>query len=555
MEKHQTGIIPVADYIEYAKDIETHLVPETSDRLYALVLELVEQALLPHLHYAALMGSADSYEIVRSISEDVFGTPFDDVELERIMNSYAYLFTRLSEFNSGGVDDDTVIDDQIGQFNAAVFLASHGPADSNPITVDQVANFVVVGHDEMQELNDKIGNLERYRADFCHDLKKLVTLDLVDQGMLERLEYLARTATISSVRPIDYAANDIDTMNSMVALNPSAYYTANNHSALMNVVSEHGDRRPKVARAFTKSVIYHELIHSITSSWAHMGPNGVLERMDYFPRFVQEASAELLANVMLDEKDVKIIADELDSKYLNVRGLYGAYRNTFHGDKDVSVTAYDDFRFLLDMMMAKLDWETAGIDQVQAEKLLSRALLDGPSGIHDVDHNCKYIRAFHAALTKASFPGFMVHLREIFEHEGIGILLNYFDSPSFDPHDKESLPRTLTTKLYEWERYSDASLEARRPHTQLLEKYAKQHFVYQHGVVEYDLNVALDAEVTDQPNFDRQYQVGQDPTRFFALKAMTRGMMDRRAAERSALLKKRWFAEKRRELEHQKTPV
>jgi len=31
--------------------------------------------------------------------------------------------------------------------------------------------------------------------------------------------------------------------------------------------------------------------------------------------------------------------------------------------------------------------------------------------------------------------------------------------------------------------------------------------------------------------------------------------MDRRAAERSALLKKRWFAEKRRELEHQKTPV
>jgi hypothetical protein len=48
--------------------------------------------------------------------------------------------------------------------------------------------------------------------------------------------------------------------------------------------------------------------------------------------------------------------------------------------------------------------------------------------------------------------------------------------------------------------------------------------------------------------------IEQLPARFFALKAMTREIADKRAHERSAMLRQRWFAQRREEAaRYQKT--
>lgn len=555
METHK-GIVPLTTYLEHARDYDTHRVPEISNRLYIMLRELQERALLPQIHHA-MNGVESGLNVVREVSTEVFGTPLDDYELEEVINAYTFVFTRLTGYNGGDVEDEEM-DNSVGEFNESLFFQIHGPANEYPVTVDHVADFVIENHNLMHDWTEMLGDIEQYRASFCKDLQKLVDADLIDEDMLPSLVYLARTVDLSGIRPVDFMSNVMNSINIPSLSNNAAYYSWVTHSALVNLSEAGGATKPKTLRAVTKSTVYHELIHSLTGCWAVLRDGDTPERPDYFPNFIQEATAEILAFVMLDDSDIKRITKLVDTQYVETKSLYGDYRQVFFGDRPGRMTAYAEYRFMLDMMMAKLDWEAAGIDQIEAEKLLCRALFDGPSKINEVDKSCPHIRAFHSALTEASFPGFMVHLREIGDHESFAMLLNYFDSPSFDPHDKESLPRTLTTKLYEWnENYSDNPLRDRRPNTQLLMDYAKRHFIYNHGQRVYQFSAKVEEEGNvEVVNTERQYGIHQEPTRFLALKALMRATMDKRATERSAVMRRRWFEQKREEAaRYQKTPT
>lgn len=557
MEQHTSGIIPLADFVERSKDHIINHVPEYTDYLYLLTTALKENALLPHLKYAAIDGSQDSYLIVKEVSGELFGTPLTDEELEKVMEYYTKVHIRLEEYNAQAITEQSATTSIMNLAILQTYLAVHGPSDpERPITVDYVGDFITTIHEKLNDWQSQVGRIERYRSDFCRDLKRLVEADLVDEDMLEQFTYLAQTVNITAIRPLDYMCSDIESVNATNGAN--AHYRQDTHAMNVNVVTGmHNNLTTEQARTYMRHMVYHELVHSITLPWVTANGGGGYDREWQFPKFITEAMAERMTTVMLGQRQAKIEHDYIHSEYNVMRKDYGDYPYVFLPEgKQRDTLAYQEYTYLLDMFMAKLDWEAAGLTQAEAEKLLSRALFDGPSKLHEVDKSCTHWHAFHEALTKASFSGILVHLRDIFEHEGEEqMLLNYFDSPGFDPHDRDSLPRTLTGKLYDWRNYRYPNFIDEAPDTTLVRGYAQQLFGYLYGQRSYEI-FCEKGEEADVPSVEREYVIPQLPTRFFALKAMTREMMDRRAQERTEMLKKRWYRLEREKKEaQQKTPV
>lgn len=555
MEIKDKGIIPLWDYVEGSVDTHIDRVPEHTDHLYLLTTVLRQNALLPHLKYAAVDGNADSYEIVKDVSAQVFGAPLDDEELEMVLEYYVKVQLRLEGFNQQNIDENSTASASINQALVQAFLSSHGPSDlKRPITVDYVAAFIEAAHGDMHKWREQVGEVEQYRSEFCRGLRRLVDADMVDADMLPSMEYLARTVAITSIRPLDFMCSDLMGVNATKDV--GAYYSPGTHSMSVNFVTGmHGNLTAQEARMEMRHIVYHELIHAVTLPWATSNGFGGYDREWRFPKFVTEAFAERMATIVIGKRQAKIGHDFIRRNYDVMRDEYGEYPYTFLPDGKPSDTiAYPEYTYLLDMMMSKLDWEAAGITQLEAEKLLSRALFDGPSKLHDVDKACTHWRAFHEALIKASFPGFLVHLREVFDYEGEEqMMLNYFDSPSFDPHDKDSLPRSLTSKQYDWDNYRYPNYVDEAPDTTLILGYAQQLFGYLHGYRQYEVYRDND-DSESHPGVERTYMIEQLPARFFALKAMTREIADKRAHERSAMLRQRWFAQRREEAaRYQKT--
>lgn len=554
MEKYTEGIIPLVDYVEQSRDNEINEVPEHVDRFVVVTRALQEYGLLPHIQYAAVDGIGESYKVVAEVANEVFGH-VDEDEIEKILEYYAKAYMRMESFNNSNIQTGAQTEEILDAAILRAFLAAHGPSDQNrPVTPEQVLNFVSYLHAMLVKWEKKVGSVEQYRSEFCRDLSKLVDLDYIDADMLEGLVYLASTVNITVVRPLDYLCSDIGAVNATKGSN--AHYRSDTHSMNVNVVTGHEEKlKTTEAKALMKHIVYHELVHSITLPWVQANGAGGFNREFYFPEFVVEAFAEKLACTLLDQSTSDKMGALVDRQYVSTRELYEPYPVVLvdGGRIDRSI-AYPEYQYLLDMMMAKLDWGAAGIADEDATKLLSRALLDGPSRLHDVDKSCLHWRAFQEALTKASFRGILVHLREIFEHEGgEQTLLNYFDSASFDPHDRDSLPRTLTTRQYDWENYCESNFRDHAPDVVMLLGYTSLWHTHYNGAREFDLLPYKQKDMV-LPNTERQYPITHVPDRFPALKAMMRERMDRRGVERSALLKKRWLAgqDKDEELASQK---
>ena len=535
-------MIPLVDYVEQSRDNEINEVPVHVDRLVVVLRTLHDNGLLVHMQYAAINGVDESYEIVKGVSEAAFGH-MDDDELEKILEYYAKVHLRVESLNNQNITSGIRVGNIMDAAITRAFLATHGESDAErPVTPEQVFNFVYVLHDMLAKWEKKVGSVEQYRNDFCKDLQKLVDQDLIDQDMLDQLVYMASTVNITIVRPLDYLCSDISAVNNTVDSN--AHYRTDTHSMNVNIVTGAEEKlKPAEAKALMRHIVYHELVHAITLPWAETNGASGYMREFHFPKFVTEAFAERIAATMLDDATSAKLGQLVAKKYVSMRSQYDDYPTAFIAeDRQNRSFAYPEYQYLLDMMMAKLDWDAAGISREEAEKLLCRALLDGPSKLNEVDKACPHWHAFHEALTKASFSGILVHLREIFDYEdGEQTLLNYFDSPRFDPHDRDSLPRTLTTKQYDWDNHRETDTRDHAPDVTLLMGYARLWHSHYHGWRNFELLVERTDDM-ELPNTERQYDTIHSPDRFPELKERNRRMMDARNLARSAMLGERYKA-------------
>lgn len=526
------GYIPLESYVETAHERVALSPRQRVDLLHDVMKQLARENNLSAIDEAMSVGSSGSYEQVVAVVAALVGASeapsLTEVIFAQYLETKLYLSnfatTKQEAYDHGDLEPhDTILGD-IYQL-----IAEHKATDEEFTEVDVFA-FVATERESAQSMREQFGDVELLRQDFIDSFIQLASELGVSDALLERAIYLAKTTDIVLMSPLEIETGNAYTRTAypdcFAAYNSAIHDVTFNMANILAACSTVRQRDASV-----RGVLYHELIHSIGAAWTDKTEQGV-RRGVYFPEFVEEALAEKLAFRLLPEDQREVTRRRYRKG--DRRQNYPRYRHSYMPPAHTMSGTYDGYRYALDMMMAKLDWKAAGITQEQAEKLLFYAWLDGPSDITSVSHECQHLRAFHQHLTKASFPGFMQHLRDLFDYEGgEQRVMNCFDAEGFDPHDKRFFERSATTKLYDWDTYAEPSEPDNiQPDTTTLIRLGRLHFKHQFGWRDFVLHEDEGAIET----YDREFPIAKPVTRYLALKALIRQQMDERAVKRSQAL-------------------
>jgi hypothetical protein len=534
---HETyGYIPLEAYVETAHTREALSPRQRVDLLYDVMKQLARENNLGAIDEAMSVGSSGSYEhavaVVAALTGESEAANLTEIIFAQYLETKLYLsnfaVTKQEAYDHGDLEPhDTILGD-IYQL-----IAEHKAADEEFTEADVFA-FIATERESAQSMRDQFGDIEQLRQDFIDRFTQLASELGVGDALLERAIFLAKTTNIVLMSPLEIETGNAYTRTAY----PDCFAAYNSaiHDVTFNMANIlAGCNTARQRDASVRGVLYHELIHSIGTAWTDKTEQGV-RRSVYFPEFIEEALAEKLSFRLLPEDQRKVTRRRYRKG--DRRQNYPRFRHSYMPPAHTMSGTYDGYRYALDMMMAKLDWAAAGITQEDAEKLLLCAWLDGPSDIASVSRECPHLRAFHQYLTKASFPGFMQHLRDLFDYEGgEQRIMNCFDAEGFDPHDKQFFERSATTKLYDWDTYAEPwEPDNAQPDTATLIRLGRLHFKHQFGWRDFVLHEDEGAIET----YDREFSIVKPVTRYLALKALIRQRMDERAAQRSQALNREY---------------
>lgn len=535
MNHEYTGYTSLETYTDRALERHARSPHDRVELVHEVMKSLIRSKSLQAIDEAAAVGSPGAYEAVCDAVRPYLADNETLVELaEVVLAQYMETKLYLCEFGEGKLDDRGDLDAN-EQILAEIYTRiMDGKPECFELTEVDVFSFVATERQHSAEMLEQCGDLEQLRADFVERLTLLADEFEVDEELLTRARYLAQTVEITLLTPLEMMTGTNYTKNTLPEC--SAVYNGHTHEIMVNTATILWDTNTqKQLDAHMRQILYHELFHSITSTWMSQSEDGA-SRFVYFPDFIEESLAEKISFRMLDEPEQQVVRRsyrEGDTRrnYPRYRHSYMRPRHTMHG-------TYSGYRYAHDMMMARLDWQAADIDQTTAENLLLSAILDGPSAVDHVDRRSPHLAAFHRALTRASFPGFMRHLYDLYEYEGgEQRVMNCFDAPGFNPHDKGFFERSATSKLYELDYYDSGDNRDTLPDLETLIWMGKLHFKYHYGWRDFVLNESEG----DIETYDREYPVVDHPERYVALKSLARTRMDNRASTRQPILRYQYF--------------
>ncbi len=539
MEIEAKGYIPLTQYVERAQHVTEYSPRYRVEVLREAMDVLANTGTLELIDEAAVVGSEPAYNAMKDALTNSSRKEASVELLEVVLNQYLetkmYLNEFIAEKMDPDFDTDTLDADETVISNILTVMREE-TSEAGDLDERDIYTFMTVEHQLTSEKSELLGDVEQIREDFIAELGLLAREFNLDESSLARAIYLARTTEITVYGPLAIATGNNYTRFALADC--SAAYNSSVHAAHLNLADiVYGVKSRTAIPVHARQVVYHELIHAIGTPWAYATSSGA-HRGVYFPDFIEEALAEKLSFRMLSPEQQKYIRRyNKDGDY---REYYPKLRHSMLKPRHTMSGTYNMYRYGLDLMMSKLDWQATGITQVRAEELLFAAFVDGPSQIDTVEHTSSNLAVFHKALTAASFPGLMQHIRDINEHEGgAQRVMNCFDAPDFDPHDKAFFERAATNRMYNWEEYRD-DLDAEAPALDMdvLVRLARLAFKYKHGWRDFAMhkNELPDDDEDNPPSFDREFTVSEYAVRYDAVKAMHRQRMDARAAERAPKL-------------------
>lgn len=534
MSHEYAGYISLENYTTLALERDSLEPHERVNMLHEVMVALIRQKSLQAIDEAAYVGSAESYHAVLEAVRPYVSERYSETDLaEVVLAQYAETKLYLADLGERDVDEDSQNEVILREIHDRI--VADKPADYE-LTEEDVFSFVATEREYSHEMLTQLGDVEQIRADYLQRFIEFADEMNYSPDITSRVIHLVETVDIQLMTPLEIMTGTNYTRTHVPDC--SALYNGRAHNILVNVATilEAVNTQRQLDASF-RSVVYHELFHASTVSWVSAEPQGA-GRFVYFPDFIEEALAEKLSFRLLDDSDREIMRRL--SRPGNKRANYPRYRHTFMPRNHTMQGTYGGYRYALDMMMAKLDWRAAGIDQQEAERQLLAALLDGPSQLTDVRRQSPHLAVFHASLSKASFPGFMRHLYDLYEYEGgEQRVMNCFDAPGFDPHDKQFFERSATTKLYDWDDYTDErDKPSDQPDLETLIRLGKLHFKHQFGWRDF----VLHSEEGEPETYNREFLVEQSPERYFALKSLARQRMDTRASSRQEPLRAQLFS-------------
>lgn len=535
MSPETHGYLPLASYVEVAHQQESLTPRQRVDLLHEVMKQLIRSENLQAIDEAMAVGASGSYQQVMEAVAAVAGN--DDIAAVTETVFSQYLETKLYLCNFGEDKQVAYENDDLEPHETILgdiyqLIAQQKP--DGDFTERDVFAFIATERQSAAGMREQFGDIEQLRNDFIDGFSQLSPELGVDSALLERATYLARTTAVVLMSPLEIETGTNYTRTAypdcFAAYNSAIHDVTFN---MANILAACNTERQRDASV--RGVLYHELIHSIGAAWTDKAEHGV-RRNVYFPEFIEEALAEKLAFRLLPQGQREAIRRRYRKG--DQRRNYPRYRHAYMKPAHTMSGTYDGYRYALDMMMAKLDWGAAGISQEQAENQLLAAWLDGPSQIDSVDRDCKHLRTFHRTVTAASFPGFMQHLRDLYDYEGgEQRVMNCFDADGFDPHDKQFFERSATTRLYDWDTYADPwEPDTAKPDVDTLIRMGRLNFKQRYGWRDF----VLHRDEGTIETYDREYPITEPVDRYIALKSLARQRMDARARLRVEQLQKEY---------------
>lgn len=264
-----------------------------------------------------------------------------------------------------------------------------------------------------------------------------------------------------------------------------------------------------------RTVVFHELFHAATNDTYVKSKHVFTERYEQgehlamskknrlWPKFFDEAMVEKLANFInavyllnnpsktahqafyrgnITSSKWRIAAGTNPRDLVNPKSVAASQNLTFK--------TYAENRLLMDTVFDRLDWESAGLTRVQAEKLLLRAFLERPTDVTTGTPAQRWPmrKAFLSAVGKAGFPGLINKLGMISDLIGVNEALDIVEDPNFDIHDSSQLPWLLGKQRLQGVNHRPAHFIERKQRTQ--ERYERlvSLNVFQ-GIVNREINL------------------------------------------------------------------
>lgn len=197
---------------------------------------------------------------------------------------------------------------------------------------------------------------------------------------------------------------------------------------------------------FLRKTLYHEMFHSATDMVFSRGPLPT-RVSQIWPQFIAEALAEKAGLSSAHALSANKLPKPPRKK--------GSYRNYYQypsipeelvdnelkGSNELSVSAYPGFRFLYDLVLARVDWRKAGLSPAEGRLLLRKAFFEGDGvgeGTSQDRHQNR--KLFNAAISRAAHPGLIQKLGALDSLIGTEALLNILSDPDLDLSDPASIP-------------------------------------------------------------------------------------------------------------------
>jgi hypothetical protein len=215
--------------------------------------------------------------------------------------------------------------------------------------------------------------------------------------------------------------------------------------------SEGTDSRNNLFQAQLRKTTYHELIHATNSLVYDYSENDISNGVRgsiLWPKFIRESMTEKLAYLAASKKFEQLgskVDVTISEKAL--RELVGDDSSELMAPKRVRdmmeslPSSYFSYRLIIDTLIAKLDWESVGLERKDVEKLFIGAVFEQPN--HELpagEQKYPLRKRLNQAIAEVAHPGILNKLGVLVDILGPNVVLDILQSSNFDPHDPSSIP-------------------------------------------------------------------------------------------------------------------
>ena len=239
------------------------------------------------------------------------------------------------------------------------------------------------------------------------------------------------------------------------------------------------------------TVMAHEFIHASTDTTYQLRGNSLNElkvnSRNLWPQFFYEAMTEKAAFLIAfnarpelfeSETELEPFSESLSRQIYSDNPKEILAPDYIKNPREIRRSTYYLYRLLLDTIMNKADWESAGITRQQADRLAINAFFNRSDDTSSQD--TIYRKKFMQSLHTATHPGFLNKLGQLIDIYGPKVMIDVIESPKFDFKNPDALPLLANHHIRQMLQSRAESLEPSQDRLERLEAMGASEVILEH---------------------------------------------------------------------------